>query len=467
MPDAAPHRSPVSPSSSPIEAWHSLLRPDVELTSAYWHEVAAQMRAARCTFGDRPLCPFLRPFFLTSADEARVKRVSETMARLGERVAQAALVDPALLRHVRLTEAEERLVRIDPGYATASTASRLDAFLLPDSLKFAEYNAESPAGLGYSETLGEIFDALPIMQRFRDRFRTRTYRLADAILDALLESFREWGGSANPPTILITDWREVPTWAEFEMLRDRFIARGVPTIVADPRDLTFEHGALIAQGQPIDLVYRRVLIADILAREAECRPLLDAYTQQAVCMANTLRCKIPHKKAFFAVLTDERYASLFTDDERALIEAHVPWTRVLGDTRSKYGDQTINLLAYVRQHRDRMVIKPNDEYGGSGVTLGWETDASEWDATIERALLDASRGDDGGSWVVQERIPVRRELFPVFDPAADRIVLREMLVDLAPYLFRGRLSGFLTRLSASGLANVTSGGGQVPSFVVD
>jgi hypothetical protein len=468
MPDAAPHRSPASSmSTSPIEAWHALLRPDVELTSEYWRELAAQMQAARLTFGDRPLCPFLRPFFLTSADEARVKRVAETMARLGERVAQAALVDPALLRHVRLTGAEERLVRIDPGYATASTASRLDAFLLPDSLKFAEYNAESPAGLGYSETLGEIFDALPIMQRFRDRFRTRTYQLADAILDALLASYREWGGDANPPTILITDWREVPTWAEFEMLRDRFSARGVPTIVADPRDLTFEHGALIAQGQPIDLVYRRVLMADIVSREAECRALIDAYTQQAVCMANTLRCKIPHKKAFFAVLTDERYASLFTDDERALIEAHVPWTRVLADTQTKHGDQSIDLLPFVRQHRDRMVIKPNDDYGGHGVMLGWETDASQWDAAIELAMRDAARGDDGGAWVVQERIPVRRELFPVFDPVADRVVLREMLVDFAPYLFRGRLAGFLTRLSASGLANVTSGGGQVPAFVVD
>jgi uncharacterized circularly permuted ATP-grasp superfamily protein len=467
MPETAPHRS--SASTSPLEAWHALLRPDVELKPAFLRELMDRMRAARLTFGDRPLCPFLRPFFLTSADEARVKRVAETMARLGERVAQAALVDPALLRHVRLTGAEERLVRIDPGYATASTASRLDAFLLPDSLKFAEYNAESPAGLGYSETLAEIFAGLPIMERFRERFQTRTYALADAILDALLASYREWGGDAKPPTILITDWREVPTWTEFEMLRDRFIGRGVPTVVADPRDLVFDSATatLTAHGQAIDLVYRRVLISDILAREAECRALIDAYTQQAVCMANTLRCKIPHKKAFFAVLTDERYESLFTDDELAVIEAHVPWTRVLADTRTKHGDQVIDLLPHVRRHREQMVIKPNDEYGGSGVTLGWETTASQWDAAIERAIVDASRGDDGVSWVVQERIPVRREPFPVFDAVSERVVMREMLVDFAPYLFRGKLAGFLTRLSASGLANVTSGGGQVPAFVVD
>jgi hypothetical protein len=66
--------------------------------------------------------------------------------------------------------------------------------------------------------------------------------------------------------------------------------------------------------------------------------------------------------------------------------------------------------------------------------------------------------------VAQERIAVRRERFPVCDDRG--VTTREMLVDFAPYVFRGRLAGFLTRLSASGLANVTSGGGQVAAFVV-
>ena len=83
---------------------------------------------------------------------------------------------------------------------------------------------------------------------------------------------------------------------------------------------------LYVHGQRIDLVYRRVLINDMVAREAECRALLDAYEARAVCVANTLRCKIPHKKAFFAVLTDERYARLFSPEERELIRQHVPWT---------------------------------------------------------------------------------------------------------------------------------------------
>ena len=91
----------------------------------------------------------------------------------------------------------------------------------------------------------------------------------------------------------------------------------MPTTICDPRDLDYRRGVgLFANGERVNLVYRRVLINDIVAREDDCRALLDAYTDKAVCVANTLRCKIPHKKAFFAVLTDPRFASLFTADER-------------------------------------------------------------------------------------------------------------------------------------------------------
>jgi len=55
--------------------------------------------------------------------------------------------------------------------------------------------------------------------------------------------------------------------------------------------------------------------------------LLDAYRAHAICMVNSFRSKIIHKKALFAVLTDARHAKLFTEEERAMITGHVPWTR--------------------------------------------------------------------------------------------------------------------------------------------
>jgi uncharacterized circularly permuted ATP-grasp superfamily protein len=444
---------------SPVDAWHGLLRPDTELTPGFCDHLSEKLKAARLTFGDRIHCPFLRPFFLTEADERRVREVSELIARIGERVVQAALRDHALMDDLGLSADEERLVRFEPGYAIASTASRLDAFLLPDTLQFAEYNAESPAGLGYSETLAEVFQQLPVMDRFKERYDVRAYPLSEALLDALLASYRDWGGKAAKPLIGIVDWREVPTWSEFQILRERFERLGVPTLVADPRDLVFDGQHLVAEGRAIDLLYRRVLINDIVDRPAESAALVEAVKANAVCMANSFRCKLPHKKAFFAVLTDERHERLFSPEERNVIRAHVPWTRRLREGKSARDGNAIDLLPYARQHRENLVVKPNDEYGGHGVVLGWESSETQWEDALNRAV-----GDTDQAWIVQERIAVRREIFPIFD--REGVHMRNMLVDLAPYLFRGRMAGFLTRLSSTSLANVTSGGGQVPSFVV-
>jgi len=409
------------------------------------------MRKRRLTFGGRLLCPFLRPFFLPPSDEARVKRAAEALWRLGEQLACAAVKDRGLLTGVGLSDAEIELVSIDPGPGPASTAGRADAFLLPDSLQFAEYNAESPAGPGYSQRLAEVFEGHPLMTRFKERFDARYYRPIGDLLDALMATYREWGGTARPPKMAIVDWREVPTFSEFELLRDAFVAAGIPTAIHDPRDLAFDGKTLTAAGDRIDFVYRRVLINDVIARGDECRALVDAYRAKAVCVANNLRCKIAHKKAFFAILTDERHHHMFDRADLDAIADHVPFTRLV----------TPHVADHARQHRGRFVLKPNDEYGGKGVMLGWETTEREWDEALARAVKD---GTENVHWIVQERINVRREVFPVCEGA--RVIERDMLVDFAPYVFRGHIAGFLTRLSATGLANVTSGGGQVPAFVV-
>jgi uncharacterized circularly permuted ATP-grasp superfamily protein len=206
-------------------------------------------------------------------------------------------------------------------------------------------------------------------------------------------------------------------------------------------------------------VYRRVLLNDIVARRQDCAALVAAYAARAVCVANSFRCKAAHKKAFFAVLTDDRWSHLFSDREKLVIRRHVPWTRVVREGRVRRNGATFDLIPHLRNNRAQFVMKPNDEYGGSGVTLGWDVTDREWDRAIARALAEQECG-----WVAQERIAVRRETFPACTP--DGIEMRDMLVDFAPYVFRGKVAGVLTRLSATGLANVTSGGGQVPAFRV-
>jgi uncharacterized circularly permuted ATP-grasp superfamily protein len=450
----------------PVEVWNELLQPALEKSPDFPRKFLRELKGAKLTFGNRVHCPFLRPFFLSIEDEARVRHATEILASLGERVVSLAMENPSLFAQFHLRPEEERLVRLPAGGGPASTASRVDAFLLPESLKFTEYNGESPAGAGYTETLSEVFSKLPVMREFAKQFEVHSYALSSQLLDALIGTYFDWGGTTQRPQMLIVDWKEVPTWSEFKILKERFEALRVPVVLADPRELVWDGKKLSAKGKKIDLVYRRVLINDIVARPKECEALVKAYEAQAVCVANNFRCKIPHVKAFFAVLTDQKNEKLFSSEEREVIQEHVPWTRVVEDVKSDYRGTPTGLLEYIRKNQQDLVMKPSDEYGGTGVTLGWEVDAKQWESAIEQALPGGKLAKEHGCWIVQEKIPTRRGEFP-FIGANGKVEFRDMLVDLAPYMFRGKLAGFLTRLSASSLANVTSGGGQIPSFRVE
>src|SRR3954467_4868465 len=207
-------------SDGAVTSWHRLLRENA--SSQLCTSLAEQMRERRLTFCGRLLCPFLRPFFLTPSDEARVKDAAEMLWHLGERVAKAGAADARLLEHLGLNEEEIRLAQLEPGYDVASTAGRADAFILPGSLQFAEYNAESPAGPAYSQRLAPLFHGGPVMAGFRRSFDARFFTPMRGILEALLQTWGEWRGmrGGDAPRVAIVDWRDVPTWSEFELLRD-------------------------------------------------------------------------------------------------------------------------------------------------------------------------------------------------------------------------------------------------------
>jgi hypothetical protein len=252
------------------------------------------------------------------------------------------------------------------------------------------------------------------------------------------------------------DYEDVPTRTEHHLVAREFESKGCPALVCDPRNLTYEGGRLRHERRTIDIVYKRLLVNEFLERRAQVQALYEAVRDRAAVMVNPFRCKPIHKKAIFAVLTDDALQKHFTDDERAAIRAHVPWTRRVQGIKTTRDGKTIDLPAWILENRERLVMKPNDEYGGKGVFIGWEMTPAEWDAALSTALR--------ASYVVQEKVELLKQSFPELAPG---LRFRDFVVDLDPYVFDGEVEGFLTRLSGTSLANVTSGGGQVPAFLVE
>ncbi|HGY90804.1 MAG TPA: hypothetical protein ENK43_06500 [Planctomycetes bacterium] len=292
------------------------------------------------------------------------------------------------------------------------------------------------------------------MQRFTAKMPARPIDTLTPLLDTLLACYREWGGTRSP-VIAIVDYLDLPTVPEFHLCRDFFASQGYEALVVDPRALTFDGESLVGEGKRIDLVYKRVLVNEFIERYDEVKPLFEAYAARKVCVVNPFRSKIVHKKSIFHVLTDDRREEWMQPQTQRLVDEAIPWTRRLREGKTTFEGREVDLLEFVVEEQEHFVLKPNDEYGGKGIFMGWECDAITWRERLEGALEN--------DYVVQRRLEILAEGFPSMERNLEQ---DSLFVDLDPYLYLGRMHGALARLGAGSLCNVTSGGGQVPLFVV-
>jgi uncharacterized circularly permuted ATP-grasp superfamily protein len=441
-----------------IAAYHDLL--SVELAGDSQHQLEDQLRRRGLYFGDRPLCTVLRPRFMTPSQYRHYQERGALVLRAFGKAHRAALESAEFRAQFGLFDWEERLVLDDPGFPDSSPTGRLDAFHDPAGrIRFTEYNAETPAGAGYGDVLAELFDGLPVMRAFLRRYQLRPLPTRSRVMHALLDAFERWGGRREAPRIAILDWREVPTYSEFVIFERYFREQGLDCVIADPREVEYRGGRLMAGDVHVTLIYKRVLISELIEQCGVESAVVRAVRDRAVCMVNPFACKILHKKASLAVLSDERNARLFDREELGAITEHIPWTRVVEERRTEYDGRTIDLLPHVRENRQRFVLKPNDEYGGKGILLGWEVDDRAWEEGLRSALTEP--------YIVQERIPLPSEPYPTF--VDGRVHVSDRMLDTAPFVFHGEyVDGCLTRLSTDPLLNVTAGGGStVPTYLVE
>lgn len=442
-----------------VAHYHALLE-DFDLADSSRLELDEGLEGARLIFGGRRLTPYLRPHFVTEADWTRTVSICETIWSALQKVKDAAIGNEEMLDELGITEIEKDLVAIDPKYKQVSPNARLDSFLTENSYSFVELNGESPAGVAYADSATEIFQKLPIMQRFAERYDVRGFEGRPKLLDVLLKCYTEFNGGLpeKKPTIAIVDLKDLPTQQEFELFKDYFESQGYTALICSPDELEFDGARLRYKEVAIDIVYKRLLVNEYIPIIESAPDLLNAYRAGAICMVNSFRSKLVHKKAIFAVLTNERYAHLFDEAELGAIRAHIPWTRKFRDEQTENKSERIDLVEWTRMNRGKLVLKPNDDYGGHGIYIGWASTVEEWDAAIKVAL-------ENGDYLVQERVQTSKEMFPMLDAAGNWQMI-EQLVDLDPLLFNGVVGSAFTRLSSSELANVSSGGGMVPTFII-
>lgn len=443
---------------SPIAAYHRLLEADPRAAreQAAWLEEAFRRRGV--TFAGEPMASFVRPHLVSRQARNALRASARRLLELATRVARHAFGGDVsrLLTFLGTPAAEARWVSLDPGPPDV-VLSRVDAFLTPTGPRFIEINSDAPAGFGYGDRMAELVQELPVYAAFARRWRVAYTPSNHALVAAVVRRWRPVPGQERP-VVAIVDWADVKTRADQEILREAFFERGFPCLLADPRELDVRGGRLYAGSQPVDIVYRRAVLSEVVPREDEVRAFFEAYRSRAALFVNSFRCRLSEDKAFFALLTDESFGGLLSEEERAFVTSVVPWTRRVEERKTRKDGKEIDLVPFVLANRTSLVLKPAHGYGGTSVSVGSEVSLPEWEEAVRSALT--------GPWVVQERVAIPEEPFPVF--VGDELRFETFKVNANPFYVEGAEDvGAVARASRGAVINVSAGGGSAPTFVLD
>ncbi len=446
-------------SADAIARYHDLLASGTLADDSH-SELSRLLKHRGLFFGQRPVCSVLRPRFLPSEQYRELRSEAAVLSHAFRMAHDRALHDPAVLEQFQLRDWEADLIRTRSGYECPTPIARFDGFFTPSGhLRFVEINTQSPAGAGYVDTLADVFSTLPVMHEFTKRYHLTPLPSTPGIVRALLSCYKQWNRTTDPPRIAIVDWCDEPTYGEFMLFAERFRSLGFETRIIDPRDLEYDGTNLCGGDFRINLVYKRVLLHQLVERCGLNHPLIRAAADGAVCMVNPFACRLLGKKTCFAILSDERNRHLFSAEQLQAIADHIPWTRTVEDRKTTYGHEPIDLIPFIMANRERLVLKPIEAHGGKNVVLGWTVGSGEWNTAVERAI--------GNRYVVQAQIDLPVEAYPSYESGTLEIVNR--WIDTAPFVGPDHVvHGCLTRLSRETIVNVSAGGGAtVPTFLIE
>ncbi|MDR3471264.1 MAG: hypothetical protein P4M09_06200 [Devosia sp.] len=228
-------------------------------------------------------------------------------------------------------------------------------------------------------------------------------------------------------------------YPEFLLARQMLRRNGIDTVIVDAGELRYEAGQLLAGGEPVDLVYNRLV--DFALARPEHAALKAAYESGAVVVTPN-----PHAHALFA---DKRNLALLSDP--ATLTA---WGLAAEPVAGLAGvPRTVLVMAenadQLWQSRKQWFFKPASGHGGKAVYRGDKLTRGVWADIVV------------GNYVAQ-----------AFAAPGARVIRHDGVemsckMDVRLYTYAGRTLLTVARLYQGQTTNFrTAGGGFAPIYVV-
>jgi hypothetical protein len=98
-------------------------------------------------------------------------------------------------------------------------------------------------------------------------------------------------------------------------------------------------------------------------------------------------------------------------------------------------------------NREGLVIKHANAYSSAAVFIGMDTEAARWEEIVDQSLE--------GDWIVQEVLDLPEMDLEYWEDG--RVKTARCIYNVNPYMYDGRIGGFLNRASTDKLTSFKSG----------
>ncbi len=384
-----------------------------------------------------------------------------------KRLPEMYLADAGIRQVVPLSEPEEKWLHDTWGPSQRDNnpvIGRLDGvieFTSPmwkDSLKLVEPNLSGVGGIHLCPTAERLLldIVVPVLQEHDPELQLEAgHDLRELFIQELLDHLEAIGRKGQHVCFIESKYSGEGI-DEQAPLAEYFLRRhGLKVVHADPSELHM-HGDEVWFGDtPIDIAYRDYEVRDLLELErdegVDIEPLRRLFRENRI--VSSMSGDFDHKSTW-EILTDPQWTTrYFNADERQMFRRHILWTRVLYDRRTTLPEGTLgDLLEFVREDREILVLKPNRSYGGDRVLLGHLMLQAEWERAVEQALADTQ------PWVVQRLAAIPVSEFPVV--SADGTVHVEPFYTVMGFAPTKYGLAILGRASQKQVVNVAQRGGM-------
>ena len=262
-----------------------------------------------------------------------------------------------------------------------------------------------------------------------------------AVWEMFLAEWRSQGRAGQPRTIAIVDDRprEQYLFPEFLMVQRFFERHGLKAWIVDPGELRFGAGRLQFEGEPVDLVYNRLVDFSLSLSGHEA--LRQAYMGDAIVLTPNPRNH--------ALLADKRNLTLLSDPAAANRWAMTPDQRkslsAIPSTVLVTGQNADELWTA----RKRYFFKPAGGHGGKAVYRGDKITRGVWEDVRQGGYIAQALAAPS-----ERRIKIDGEV-------------KSLKLDVRLYTYKGAALLTAARVYQGQTTNFrTPGGGFAPVFVV-